>query len=49
MIESSCFRLKVGDPLAFWSETGMVYRPRKLKPTPEQLALLEAWFFTQAD
>jgi quinol-cytochrome oxidoreductase complex cytochrome b subunit len=43
------FRLKVGDPLAFWSETGMAYRPRKLKPTAEQLAILEAWFFAQAD
>jgi hypothetical protein len=39
------FRLKVGDPLAFWPETGMVYKPRSLKPTEQELDALERWFF----
>jgi len=39
------FRLRVGDPLAFWHDTQMNYTPRRRKPTKEQLDLLEAWFF----
>jgi len=38
------FRAKVGDPQAFWADTGMVY-PRNRKPDAEQLALLERYFF----
>ena len=41
------FRRKVGDPLAFWPDTQMVYSPRRLKPTPKQLDDLERWFFGQ--
>ena len=48
MYTRTYFRLKVGDPLTFWPETGMVYRPRRLKPTEEQLAVLERWFFGRA-
>jgi ubiquinol-cytochrome c reductase cytochrome b subunit len=39
------FRRKVGDPVGFWSETQMIYTPRRLKPTDEELDLLERWFF----
>lgn len=39
------FRLKVGDPLGFWPETGMVYQPRSRKPTEEELDALERFFF----
>jgi quinol-cytochrome oxidoreductase complex cytochrome b subunit len=42
------FRLKVGDPIAFWPETGMRYSPPKRKPTPEELDLLVRWFFGDA-
>jgi quinol-cytochrome oxidoreductase complex cytochrome b subunit len=39
------FRRKVGDPQAFWPETSMRYTPKRLKPTAEELAVLERWFF----
>lgn len=39
------FRRKVGDPLAFWEATGMLYTPKSRKPTPEQLDILTRWFF----
>mgnify|MGYP002624123246 CR=1 FL=1 len=39
------FRAKVGDPRAFWADTGMYYTPRRLKPTPEELDLMERWFY----
>ena len=39
------FRRKVGDPVGLWSETQMIYTPRRLKPTPEELEILERWFF----
>jgi len=39
------FRRKVGDPKKFWAETSMRYTPKRLKPTPEELAILERWFF----
>ncbi|MHC4972605.1 MAG: cytochrome b [Planctomycetota bacterium] len=39
------FRRKVGDPKGFWAETSMRYTPKRLKPTPEELAVLERWFF----
>ena len=39
------FRLKVGDPRKFWSDTGMNYTPKRLKPTADELDLLERWFF----
>jgi len=38
------FRLKVADPKAFWADTGMTY-PKNRKPTPEELALLERYFY----
>ncbi|HEX5136880.1 MAG TPA: cytochrome b N-terminal domain-containing protein [Planctomycetota bacterium] len=39
------FRRKVGDPRKYWDLTSMNYTPTRLKPTPEELAALEAWFF----
>lgn len=42
------FRLKVGDPVAFWPETGMRYSPPKRKPTPQELDALVRWFFGDA-
>jgi ubiquinol-cytochrome c reductase cytochrome b subunit len=39
------FRRKVGDPKKFWAETSMRYTPKRLKPTPDELAVLERWFF----
>jgi ubiquinol-cytochrome c reductase cytochrome b subunit len=39
------FRRKVGDPKKLWPETSMRYTPKRLKPTPEELAILERWFF----
>jgi quinol-cytochrome oxidoreductase complex cytochrome b subunit len=39
------FRRKVGDPRKYWDLTGMNYTPMRLKPTPEELKALEAWFF----
>ncbi|MHC4136507.1 MAG: cytochrome b [Planctomycetota bacterium] len=39
------FRRKVGNPKQFWAETSMRYTPKRLKPTPEELAILERWFF----
>ena len=41
------FRRKVGDPKKFWEETSMRYTPKRLKPTPEELAILERWFFLE--
>ena len=38
------FRLKVADPAEFWTDTGMNY-PKNRKPTPEELATLEKYFF----
>lgn len=42
------FRLKVGDPVAFWPDTGMRYSPPKRKPTREELDVLVRWFFGDA-
>lgn len=39
------FRLKVADPKKFWDFTGMHYRNKRLKPSPEELDLLERWFY----
>ena len=39
------FRLKVSNPRKMWPDTGMYYTPKRLKPTPEELAILEKWFF----
>jgi ubiquinol-cytochrome c reductase cytochrome b subunit len=39
------FRRKVGDPRKYWETTSMNYTPMRLKPTPEELAALEAWFY----
>jgi len=39
------FRLKVADPIRFWSDTGMSYTPKSRKPTPDQLDVLERFFF----
>lgn len=39
------FRKKVGDPVAFWADTTMIYKPRTWRPSPEQLDALESWFF----
>jgi quinol-cytochrome oxidoreductase complex cytochrome b subunit len=38
------FRVKVGDPKAFWPDTGMTY-PRNRKPTADELNLLERYFY----
>ena len=38
------FRLKVADPAEFWADTGMNY-PKNRKPTPDELAMLEKYFF----
>lgn len=39
------FRRKVADPKKLWPETSMRYTPKRLKPTPEEIAVLERWFF----
>lgn len=39
------FRRKVGDPRKYWDQTSMNYTPMRLKPTPAELAALEAWFY----
>ncbi len=39
------FRRKVGDPRKYWEGTSMNYTPIRLKPTPQELAALEAWFY----
>jgi quinol-cytochrome oxidoreductase complex cytochrome b subunit len=45
------FRRKVGDPRKYWPPTetnpgtSMNYTPMRLKPTPDELAALERWFF----
>jgi ubiquinol-cytochrome c reductase cytochrome b subunit len=39
------FRRKVADPKRFWPDSGMYYTPKRRKPTAEELALLERWFF----
>ena len=39
------FRRKVGDPRKYWDGTSMNYTPIRLRPAPEELAALEAWFF----
>ncbi len=39
------FRRKVGDPKKLWPETSMRYTPKRLEPTPEEVAILERWFF----
>jgi len=38
------FREKVADPREFWADSGMTY-PKDRKPTPEELAMLEKYFF----
>jgi ubiquinol-cytochrome c reductase cytochrome b subunit len=43
------FLRKVGDPKRFWAETSMRYTPKRLKPTPEELAILERWFFLDGE
>jgi ubiquinol-cytochrome c reductase cytochrome b subunit len=39
------FRLKVSDPVAFWKDTAMVYKPRSRTPTPEEVEILVRYFF----
>jgi ubiquinol-cytochrome c reductase cytochrome b subunit len=39
------FRRKVGDPRKYWDDTSMNYTPLRLKPTAEELAALERWFY----
>jgi len=38
------FEQKIGDPTAFWPDTGMTY-PKKRKPTPEEIELLARYFY----
>jgi quinol-cytochrome oxidoreductase complex cytochrome b subunit len=39
------FRRKVGDPRKYWDGTSMTYTPTRLKPTTQELAALERWFY----
>jgi cytochrome c553 len=45
----SFFRLKVSDPAALWEDTGMVYKPKRRKPTDEQLEILVRYFFPERE
>ncbi|MHC4341413.1 MAG: cytochrome b N-terminal domain-containing protein [Planctomycetota bacterium] len=39
------FRLKVSDPVAFWEFTAMIYKPKRLRPKPEEVEILVRYFF----
>ncbi|MHC4960306.1 MAG: cytochrome b N-terminal domain-containing protein [Planctomycetota bacterium] len=39
------FRLKLKDPEKLWEDTGMVYKPRRYRPTDEEIELLVEFFY----